>query len=59
MARDRRTARPDGRRSAVELRDTETPNFFWSVVSNVNMKLSSVPANYRRLLLSICENSEP
>jgi hypothetical protein len=32
---------------------------FWSVVSNVNMKLSSVPANYRRLLLSMCENPEP
>jgi hypothetical protein len=28
MAGDGRAARPDGRGSAVELRDTETPNFF-------------------------------
>jgi len=32
---------------------------FWSVVSNVNMKLSSVHVNHRRLLLSMCENPEP
>jgi hypothetical protein len=32
---------------------------FWSVVSNVNMKRSSVPADYRRLILSMYENLKP
>ena len=53
------TAVPCGLRRcgpAVELRDTETPDFLLVAVSNVNIKLSCAHADYRSPSLFVCEN---
>src|SRR5450756_357012 len=57
---DRRSARPDGRDSAVELRDAEAADFF--LVSCFERE-HEVPLlcsrNYRPFVLSVCEKTKP
>src|ERR1700675_1937275 len=53
VARDRRPARPDCRRPAVELRDAETPDFF--LVSRLKREHEVIlcSRDYRRLMLAV------
>jgi hypothetical protein len=59
VTRDRRSAGLDGSSSAVELRDTETPNFF--LVGRLERKHEALlcSRNYYQLVLSVGENSKP
>jgi hypothetical protein len=59
VTRDRRSAGLDGSGSAVELRDTETPDFF--LVGRLERKHEALlcSRNYYQLVLSVGENSKP
>jgi hypothetical protein len=59
VAGDGRAARPDGCGSAVELRDTKTPDVF--LVSRLKRKHEALlgSCNYRRLTLAVYENCRP
>jgi hypothetical protein len=59
VAGDRRSGRPDAGGSAVELRDTETPDFL--LIARFKRKHGVLlrSRNYRLLMLAVYENPNP